>query len=247
MSDAFMKMQFLPVKTRILNPPQDDIFDVLENMPSLNEGDVVFITSKILAIHQGRCIAMDDIENKDALIFQEADSYIPRPGTQQHHVVLTIKDHTLIPSAGIDESNSNQHYVLWPENVRELLKEIHLFLCKKNNIENLGLVSTDSHTLPLRSGVVGISTGVYGFNPLRDYRGEKDLFDRKLQMSQSNIADALSAMAVLLMGEGNEGVPVVILRGYENIMFSTKDYSENFYIKRNEDLYDPILERFQND
>ena len=238
-------MQFIPIKTRTLHPPQDDMYDVLDTLPTLNDGDIIFITSKILAIHQGRCVHMSKVENKDDLIFDEADAYIPRPGTQPHHVVLTIKDHTLIPSAGIDESNSNDHYVFWPENVNDLLKEMHAYLCKKHDIKNLGLVSTDSHTLPLRRGVVGISTGVYGFNPLKDYRGKEDLFGRELRMSQSNIVDGLSAMAVLMMGEGQESVPIILLKEFKDIEFSDKDFSDEFFINRHEDLYDPILKDFK--
>src|SRR5690242_4080174 len=106
-------MQFIPVKTRPLLPPKDDIYPVFKKyMPKLKEGDIVVITSKVLAIHQGRCVKIvtDTAHEKNALIMQEADRYIPPERRPNQHWHLTMKDHTLIADAGIDKSNSNGYY-----------------------------------------------------------------------------------------------------------------------------------------
>ncbi len=240
-------MQFLPIKTRALLPPKDNIFELLDKyLPKLKEGDVLFITSKILAIHQGRCIKIGKVK-KTKLIKQEADYSLPPYKSFWGEMVLTIKDHTLIPSAGIDESNANGYYVLWPKNTSNLCKQICQYLKNKHRIKKLAVVATDSHTTPLRWGTSGISVGFYGLNPLYDYRGKKDIFARKLKYTQSNIVDALSAMAVLLMGEGNEKIPTVVIRGAKFVKFTNKDTHKKLVIPPKKDLYYPLLKIFKRD
>lgn len=238
-------MQFIKVKTHKLLPPKDDLFKVLDaHLPKLKEGDVLFIASKILAIHQGRCVKINAVK-KSALVKKEANFSLPSNMVAGSEIILTIKDHTLIPSAGIDESNGNGYYILWPRNTNKLCKEIAERFKKKYKIKKLGVVATDSRTTPLRWGTTGVSIGFYGLNPLYDYRGKRDIFGRKLKYTQSNIVDALSAMAVLLMGEGNEQVPVVILRDAPFIKFTTANAYKKFVIDPKKDLYAPLLKPFR--
>src|SRR5258708_22706784 len=202
-------MQFIKVKTRTFLPPKDDIFNLLdEHLPKLKEGDVLLITSKVLAIHQGRCVKSRVGDGKSSLITKEADYILPKRSIVGSDIYLTIKDHTLIPSAGIDESNGKGYYILWPKNTNLLCKQICTYLKKKHGLKKLAVVATDSHTTPLRWGVSGISIGFYGLEPVYDYRGKKDIFGRKLKYTQANIVDALSSMAVLLMGDGAEKMPM---------------------------------------
>ncbi len=245
-------MQFIPIKTRALLAPRDDIFEVFEqSLPKLKEGDVLFIASKVLAIHQGRCIKIEEADKsarykqKHQLINKEADFNMPGNMVAGSEIILTIKDHTLIPSAGIDKSNGSGYYILWPKNTNALCKEICQKLKRKYKIKKLAVVATDSHTTPLRWGTTGISIGFYGFNPLKDYRGQKDIFGIKLKYTQSNIVDGLSAMAVLLMGEGNEQTPLVILRGAPFIKFTDKNLYKKFVIDPKKDLYAPLLKLFR--
>ncbi|MHA1539720.1 MAG: coenzyme F420-0:L-glutamate ligase [Alphaproteobacteria bacterium] len=238
-------MEILPIQTRRFNPPKDDLYDLLDtSLPEIKDGDILCITTKVLSIHQGLCVPCDEVEDKDQLIFDESEAYIPRQEDAEHPVVLSIKNHTLIPSAGIDESNSDGHYILWPRELQKLLKEIHAYLVSKYNIKNLGILATDSKTLPLRAGVVGISVGLYGFHPLKDYRGTDDLFGREMIMSQTNIADGLAATAVLMMGEGTECTPLLLFRGFEMAQFTDKDCAGDLYIDPKDDIFKPILERF---
>lgn len=209
-------------------------------MPPLKEKDILFITSKILAIHQGRCIPIDSV-SKMELIKQEASHYLPYQNKLGFNVNLTITDNILIAAAGIDESNADNHYILWPENVDELCREIRDYLCVKNKIRELGVVSTDSHTTPLRYGVIGITTGLSGIEPVRDFRGKPDLFGRLMHITKVNQIDPLSAMAVLLMGETNECTPMVLLRGHHQIVFNKEASMKDFKISAEVDLYSPLL------
>ncbi len=237
-------MRFIPIKTRAMLPPKDNIYDVLDrHLPKLLDGDVLIITSKVLAIHQGRCIAMPDVD-KDTLIAREADAFIPRPKTPKNAVMLTIKHHTLIASAGIDESNGNGYYVLWPKNINALLKDIHRHLCRKHSIKRLAIITTDSHLTPMRYGVIGISIGFYGLEPLLDYRGKNDIFKRKLVMTRANVVDALAAMSVLLMGESGEQKPLLIVRGASFIRFTKYNTWRSLIIPKHMDLYAPLFAPF---
>lgn len=240
-----MQINFLPIKTRPILPPQDSIYKILDGyLPPLQENDVVVITSKILAIHQGRCVKITGAVDKDRLIRQEAECYIPRRDVPDERVVLTIKENTLIPSAGIDESNANGYYVLWPDKVNGLIKEICLALKQKYNLKNLAVIATDSHTAPLRWGVLGIAIGFCGLEPLCDHRGQPDIFGRPLKMTQRNIVDALAVTAVSFMGESNEQTPMLIIRDWPGIVFTEEDTYHKLIIPRDKDIYKPLLNRF---
>src|SRR5579864_1307565 len=153
-------MQFIPIKTRAILPPKDDLYDILDkSLSELKEGDVLFITSKILSIHQGRTKQIKDSNLKIKVIRQEADYSLPKHTVAGSDIVLTIKDYTLIPSAGIDESNGNGYIILWPKNSNRAAKEICGYLKNRHKIKKLAVVVTDSHTMPLRWGTQGISIG----------------------------------------------------------------------------------------
>ncbi len=245
-------MEFIPIKTRAFRPPRDNLFDLLDESLArsragrLREGDALFITSKILAIHQARTVKIpidkkSQEKLKTQLIKREARAWLPPSKVAEHDFYLTIKDHALIPSAGIDESNGRGYYVLWPRNVNGLLKELRSYLKNKFKIKKLALVATDSHTQPLRAGVTGISVGFYGLEPLYDYRGKKDVFGRTLKYTRANIVDVLSSMAVLMMGEGSERTPLLVLRGAKFIKFVDIPSAKKITIAPKQDLYYPIL------
>jgi len=160
-------------------------------------------------------------------------------------ILPTIKYHTLIASAGIDKSNGAGYYVFWPKRPNRLLRDIWRHLTKKHKLKRLGLIAADSHFLPLRVGSVGVAMAFYGFEPVIDYRGQPDIFGRKLELTRVNIPDALAAPATLLMGEGSEQTPLMIARGFKGITFSSKDHYQNFLIKREEDIYYPLLKPFR--
>lgn len=239
-----MSFEFTPIRTRLVRPPKDEIWDILDSLPPLREKDIVFITSKILGIHQGRCVPCSQADKTD-LIRREADRYLSYEHPSGFNVNLTVTDNILIPAAGIDASNADGHYILWPKNPDGLCAEIRAYLCKKNGIKDLGVISTDSHTTPLRYGVTGISTGLAGVEPLKDFRGQKDLFGRELALTQVNQVDALCAMAVLLMGESDECTPVVLLRGWDKIVFNENASMKDFKINPEDDLYTPLLSVMQ--
>ena len=140
-----MNLNFIPIKTRIVHPPQDDISDIIDSL-DLKDGDLVFITSKILGLNEGCTAKITDI-TKEALIRQESDRYLPYVSeTGDFHVNLTVTKNILIPSAGIDESNADGYYVMWPANPDKACQQIRTHLMKKHHLNNLGVVATDCCT-----------------------------------------------------------------------------------------------------
>ncbi len=234
------------IKTRPLIPPKDDLLSVIKESFlkfKLKEKSVIVVTSKVVSIWQGRCIKIDKKINKDELTKKEADFYINRNKVSQKYVMLTIKNNILIPTSGIDESNANGYYILWPEEPFLAAKQIYNFIKKEYKLKEFGIIISDSHTTPLRSGIMGIGIAYYGFYPLRDYRNKKDIFGRELKMSQTNIVDSLSAAAVYTMGEGSEQTPIVVIEDAGDIKFEINDFSKKnpLEIDINEDIYAPIL------
>ena len=240
-------MVIRPVKTRILNPPKDDLLQALSaSIKNIKEKSVIAITSKVVSIWQGRCLSTDKFKSKEEIIINQADWYLPRsfvPGARCMHC---FKNNIFIPSAGIDESNGKGHYILWPKKPKEVVKTLCRWFRKKYKIKNLGIIITDSHTVPMRRGVMGISLAHFGFDPLIDYRGKADLFGKLFKMSQANVADGLASSAVLAMGEGAESTPVCIIEDIPSVQFkskiikSKKSFS-SFEIKAKEDIYYPFF------
>src|SRR3990167_3854652 len=239
-------MKVYPIKTRVFLPPKDDLLSFIKESFSsltLKEKSIIVITSKIVAIWQGRCVKINSVKNKDELIKKEADFYIDRDKVPKGYVILTIKNNILIPTSGIDESNANGYYILWPEKSMVAAKHIYQFIKKTYKLKKFGVIISDSHCTPLKNGVMGIAIGYHGFHPLRDYRGKKDIFKRTLKMSQTNIADSVAVAAVLVMGEGKEQTPIAIVEDVNSVKFGRFDttHSDPLIIDKNNDIYAPLI------
>lgn len=242
-------MQIIPIKTRIIKPPKDNIYDIIDKiLPLLKEDDIFIITSKIISIYQGRCLPIKQISTKakkNKLIKSEADLYIAKKKYPGKKKILSIINNMIISSAGIDKSNGNGYCVLQPKNPTLEAKKICQYIKKKTSIKKIAVIITDSHSTPLRYGAIGISIGFYGLNPLRRYKGTKDIFNRKMKIERTNIVDSLAAAAVFSMGEGKEKRPIAIIRGAK-IKFIPKNLSRNLYINDiKKDIFYPLLKNFK--
>jgi F420-0:gamma-glutamyl ligase len=239
-------MEVIGVRTRILNPPKDDFYEVLrESLRDVRDGDIVLVSSKVLAIHQGRCISVKDT-SLDDLVEKESEGVISYYNeVLKKHFRITLKQSTLISSAGIDQSNGNGYYILWPEHSTEFCKEIRAYLCERFSLSRLAVICVDSHSLPLRYGAVGIAIGYYGMKPLKHYKGKKDLFQRKFKVERSNLIDMLASSGTLVMGEGREQMPIAIVRNMEGIEFIDYDSREEFFVEPENDMYWPMLKVFK--
>jgi len=234
-------MQYIPVKTRILNPPQDDIFPVLdEYLTDVQEGDVILVSSKIVAISEGRTVRHGTVD-KAELVASEADLLVPRSYWPSP---LTVTRSAFIGTSGIDESNSGEYLVLLPEDSFASAKQIHTYLLTRFSLKNVGVVITDSHSQPLRRGAIGISVGFWGFEPVVDHIGKKDLFGREIKIEQSNLVDGLAAGATVVMGEVAECQPVVIARGVPELTFTQENKKSVVYVPFEDDTFRVLYEKY---
>ncbi|MFA5158788.1 MAG: coenzyme F420-0:L-glutamate ligase [Patescibacteria group bacterium] len=240
-------MKITPVKTAVIGDKSKTILEIIdESVHSLSEKSIVAVTSKIVSLCEGSYIEREKVANKDDLITSEADYFIPRP-QQKHTIMITIKDGMLIATSGIDESNANGFYILWPEDAYRSANEIRKHLRAKYKIKDLGVIITDSKTSPMRRGTTGFSISYSGIKPLRKYIGHGDLFGRKMKMTFSNLVDGFGATAVVAMGEGDEQTPLAILEDVGNIQFCAEDPTqeeiESMKIGLDMDLYSPFLSK----
>lgn len=239
-------MNITAIKTRILRAPKDDLLSaILDAVDALPERSVLVVASKVVSIWQGRCVAMDEVRDKDELIKKEAERYLPR-GYKGSKRLWTIKENFLTSGAGVDQSNSDGHYILWPEDPMKAAEELWTWLREKYGVKELGVVISDSHPVPLHAGTVGMSLAYWGFVPLRDYRGDEDLFGRKLKFTRRNFPDSLAAATGLAMGEAAESTPLVLVTNIPGIEFSDgpvipKDKHMRFEISFDEDAYSPFF------
>lgn len=229
------------IKTRKFLPPKDNLWDLLSEIKPLKENSIVALTSKVVSIGEGRCIKVEKFSDRDKLVIEESDKYLPRKAVPFGLIMHTIKNNIFTASAGIDESNGDGYYILWPKNAKASAKKIWKFLSNKFKIKNLGIIITDSRLIPLRRGVVGITLSYFGFEPIRDYRGKKDIFGREFKMETSNLPDSLATAAVLEMGEGAEQTPLAIITDIPYIKFIRGESSNSLEISPTEDIFHPLF------
>lgn len=239
-----------PIKTHKITHTDTDILKVLDKyVLSLKENSVLAVTSKIISICEGSALKIEnpiDANFKEKLIWENSEYYLPK-ASSKYNISFTITNNILSASAGVDESNGNGFYILWPKNSQESANKIREYLSGKFGLKNFGVVITDSKTTPLRWGVTGIVLAHSGFLGLKDYTGKPDLFNRPFVYEKLNVADSIASAAVLVMGEGSEQTPLALLEDLQNIDFQKRNPSdeelESLKIEMKDDLFSPFLEK----
>lgn len=235
-------LKVTPLETRIFSL-HESLADFVEaHVPRglVRERMILAVTSKIVSLAEGRLAKRSEID-KPALVKREADVFL---GEVAYGCFLTVKEGLFIPSAGIDESNSaTGDFILYPHDPYASAEKLWRELRERWGLRELGVLLTDSHTSPLRKGVTGICLSHWGFRGVRNMIGSRDLFGRELQMTQMNLADGLSAAAVMMMGEGNECQPLALLEGAD-CEFTESVSPGELRMPPRQDLYFPFFERF---
>ena len=213
--------------------PGDDIAElVLQGLAasglSLRRGDVLVIAQKIVSKAEDRMVDLREVTpsaraeslaaevNKDArlveLILRESTEVVRH---RKDVLVVAHRSGVVLANAGIDASNvtGDEHRVLLlPDDCNRSCRDIRARLAALTDIE-AGVLIIDSLGRAWRNGTVGIALGAAGLPALLNLRGTPDLFGRDLRTTEVGIADEIAAAASLLMGQANEGTPVVLMRG----------------------------------
>ena len=230
-------MKVIPIKTRIFKEGEALAGFILSYIPRLKEGSVLVITSKIVALAQNRTAEIGNARAKDDIIRAESEFAI-----KTKYCWLTIKDGIVLASAGVDESNANGKLILLPKDSFKIALLLRKKLRQKYGVKKLGIVITDSRTIPLRAGITGVALGYAGFRGVKDYRGMPDIFGRKFKFSRVDMADGLASAAVLVMGEGSERIPLAIIENAP-IEFCDRTNREELHIDIKDDMYRPLFSR----
>ncbi len=234
-------MQILPIKTRVFKENENLINFIFSYIKTLPENSVFIVTSKIVALSEGRVAVCKTKKDKERIIKQESSFAL-----KTKYTWLTIKDGMVMANAGIDESNvsgKSGKIVLLPKDSFKSAELLRKELKKKFKIKNLGILITDSRLIPLRLGVVGVALGYSGFRGIRDYVGTKDIFGRVLKMSRTDVADSLATGAVLCMGEGKEQQPLALITDAP-VEFIEKVNKKELKINLKDDIYAPLFNKF---
>jgi F420-0:gamma-glutamyl ligase len=203
---------------------------------------VLAITSKVVSLCENR-VSENEL-SKTELIRRHSSRYLRH--SNRHGFHFSISHDTLIPAAGIDESNVGGGYLLWPADPQRTVDDLRHHLTNTlDEARAIGVVLTDSTCTPLRRGTTGICLAHSGFRAVRSYVGQRDLFGRVFRVSEANIAGGLAAAAVLVMGEGTERTPLCIIEDVPFIEFQRRDPSQEelagLRIPTEDDLFAPFL------
>jgi coenzyme F420-0:L-glutamate ligase/coenzyme F420-1:gamma-L-glutamate ligase len=231
----------------------DDLITVLTQSAKdspcrgLQDGDIVVIAESVVAMAEGSVVHLEEIEpSEDAfrlaerygmdpqlveVVLQESDQIVGGiPG-----FLLSLKNGTLLPNAGVDQSNAPPGRVtLLPRNPDASAAEIKRRVQQSEGV-HIGVIVADSRTHAMRLGCAGVGIGCAGIDAVIDERGKKDLFGRELHVTRRAVADCIASAAELLMGEAAESIPMVLVRGLgvpigEGIGIPTIDASECLFM-----------------
>ncbi len=220
-----------------------------QNTP-IQENDIIVVTHVAVSKAEGNIVNLDKVTpspqavelaekiGKDPamveVILRETKDIVR---TGPNSLIVETKNGIVSANAGIDRSNvkGERNVVLLPvdpdasaQNIREEVK--------KQTGHTVAVIVSDTHGRPLRMGEINVAIGVAGFKPIRDRRGEKDLFGYVLHVKQTCIADELASAAELVIGQANEGIPAAIIRGY-NYTISEKVTAKDLTRPKEKDMF----------
>ncbi|NIR87632.1 coenzyme F420-0:L-glutamate ligase [Candidatus Bathyarchaeota archaeon] len=194
----------------------------------IQDDDILLITHVVVSRTEGNIVSLDGVVPSDfaknfarrfnkepaliEIILRESESII-RMGDGK--LITETKHGFICANAGVDRSNvpGERNVALLPENPDHSAQKIRREI-KRLTGREVAVIISDTHGRPLRKGEINIAIGVAGIRPIRDRRGEKDLFGHVLKVKQTAIADELCSAAELVIGQASEGIPVAIVRGY---------------------------------
>ena len=195
----------------------------------LNHGDIVLIAETLISKAEENFIVLDDLNPSD-LAFELAEKADKDPKLVQailnesnevvrvgpKFIITETKQGFVCANAGIDESNVGEGLATpMPADADKSAREIREFLEDEFG-EEIAVIITDTQGRAFRFGAIGTAIGCSGISPIWKRVGEKDLYGRELETTEIATCDELSAAASLIMGQADEGLPVVIIRGFDS-------------------------------
>lgn len=249
----FVKPIKIKTKKKIFN-----LFDTLMSSKcEFKDGDILVLSSKFVSMSEGSVLDLQKIRpsskaKKLAEIYQMDPSFVEVVIRESDVIfgglpgfLLTIKNGILAPNAGIDKSNIPKNKVIClPLDPFLSAENLRLEFLVRSGIK-VGIVISDSRLMPTRIGTTGVAIGCSGIEPVEDQRGKKDLFGHIMKYTLKATADSLATIGTFVMGESNESVPLVVIRG-SNISFTDRKLCwKDFAIDYQTDLYFRGIQNFK--
>ncbi len=223
------------------------LHSIKETGVELDKGTVIVIASKIVSKVEGRLVKASDVT-----VSKRANEIAEKNGFDPIHVELALRgsidiirsDGVLITEthsglicnfSGVDKSNAPEgEYVLLPEYPDQSAERIRQGLVKETGVE-LAVVISDTQGRPWRKGSINVAIGCAGINAFKHNKGKRDLHGRVLKRSTVCQIDELASLAEPLMGQADDKIPVVVIRGYE--YDDGVETGSDIIRPRNEDLF----------
>ncbi len=231
-------INLFPVTGIPLIQPGDSVAEIIVSRlqameQTLQRGDILVIAQKIVSKAEGRLVRLADVTPSPRALELAAtvdkDPRVVQVVLDDSKAVIRSRRGLLVTeqqagwvcaNAGVDRSNVEQgangeeYLALLPVDGDASAAQIRQELQALGGVAPAVLIN-DSHGRAWRIGTAGVCIGCAGLPPIWDQRGLPDLFGYELHSSAECIADELAAAASLLMGQSNEGQPVIVIRGYQ--------------------------------
>jgi coenzyme F420-0:L-glutamate ligase/coenzyme F420-1:gamma-L-glutamate ligase len=250
------QIQLLALQNFPLIEPGDHldsiIFDsILKNHIDICDGDVFIIAQKIISKAEDRYLNLSSLSlSSEAVSLSEKlnrDPYFIQAVINESNEIVSIGKNVIIVehklgfiniNAGIDKSNISQEInqvLLLPENPSKSADLIQKKLSQKLE-KNISVVITDSMTRPYRSGITNFALASANLQSLIDLTGDKDIYGNLLKNTEIAIADEIAAASGLLMGQGSDMQPVILLKGFNKDKYAINN-AIDLIVEKKDDLY----------
>jgi coenzyme F420-0:L-glutamate ligase / coenzyme F420-1:gamma-L-glutamate ligase len=225
-------IQIIPIKVSGDVRPRDELDSIVlkavkQNHQEIRDGDILVIAQKVVSKAEGRTVSLANVKpSKDAVRMAKEHGKDPRVmelilkesaqilRAQNGIIVSETKHGFVCANAGVDQSNvQGDAAVLLPADPDRSASQLREAIKKKAGRE-AAIIITDTFGRPFRNGQTNMAIGVAGMNPIRSYIGSRDMYGRKLRVTEIAVADEMASAAELAMGKA-DGVPVAIVRGYK--------------------------------
>jgi coenzyme F420-0:L-glutamate ligase / coenzyme F420-1:gamma-L-glutamate ligase len=240
-------LQIIPLHIKKEIESSDDISKLILMSSEICDGDILVIAQKIISKQEGRIIDLSTVTpsllsegigsqyQKDSRIIELILSETKRIVRMKNGIIIVeTKNGTICANAGVDESNVKDGYAtLLPINSDVSAQTIRNKIREQTN-KNVAVIISDTFGRPFRMGQTNCAIGISGLNPILNYAGTLDSFEKILRITEIAIADELSSAAELVMGKVLN-CPVAIIRDYS---FKVEDHVIDKLIRpENEDLF----------
>jgi coenzyme F420-0:L-glutamate ligase/coenzyme F420-1:gamma-L-glutamate ligase len=213
----------------------DDLAGLIAEATSLDDGDVVVVTQKIVSKAEGMLEAVDadDPLSHKAIVERESVRILRRRGDL---IISETKHGFVCANAGVDLSNVERGYAaLLPEDSDRSARRIRDGLKARAGVD-VAVIISDTFGRTWRRGLTDVAIGCAGIGPILDLRGSTDTYGREMQVTEVAVVDEIASAAELVMGKAT-GVPVAVVRGIPREWLRKGDVRSEIIRKPEEDLF----------